>query len=278
MALKFKRINQEALSMTFISDVPTLDLYEFAQPYAADGWLKSDWPAGQSSILQWLPDNVRLAVDGSVELVLRRAPEGSERPYQSGEVQSALEATTGTWGWTVQTPEMWPGAVFGLFTFKSDWENQPWVEFDFEFVGADTTRVQLNIHMETASGQQVTLDNDGRDLVIIDLGFDASKDAHTYEITVTEEKAIFHIDGKIVGEFSGGDMPGGIWNIGPMNSYINLWAVQPKQEIWAGVWTDPPATLVARILGAEVRPGAYGSSYGTGLNRSDSSAHRAGGP
>lgn len=242
---------------------PALDLYEFSQPYSADGWLKSDWLAGQSSLLQWSPDNVRLTVDGSVELVLGRAPEGSMRPIQSGEVQSAETATTGTWSWTVQAPEMRSGAVFGLFTFKADWANQPWVEFDFEFVGGDTTRVQLNIHMENAAGEHVTLDNDGRNLVIVDLGFDASEAVHTYEVTVTEERAIFYIDGKVVGEFTSADMPGGIWNIGPMKSYINLWAVQPEQEIWAGVWTDPGEPLVARIMGAEVRAGEYGSIYQT---------------
>ncbi|TGN62043.1 glycosyl hydrolase family protein [Paracoccus liaowanqingii] len=240
---------------------PALDLFEFSQPYTSDGWLKSDWPAGQSSILQWSPDNVRLMADGSVALVLGRAPEGSNYSVQSGEVQSAETATTGTWSWTVQAPEMVSGAVFGLFTYKADWANQPWVEFDFEFVGGDTTRVQLNIHMENAAGEHVTLDNDGRNLVVVDLGFDASKEAHTYEVTVTEEKAVFYIDGKIVGEFTGADMPGGIWNIGPMKSYINLWAVQPAQEIWAGVWTDPGEPLVARIMGAEVRAGEYGSIY-----------------
>jgi serralysin len=240
---------------------PALDLFEFSQPYTSDGWLKSDWPAGQSSILEWSPDNVRLMADGSVELVLDRAPEGSNYSVQSGEVQSAETATTGTWSWTVQAPEMVSGAVFGLFTYKADWANQPWVEFDFEFVGGDTTRVQLNIHMENAAGEHVTLDNDGRNLVMVDLGFDASKGAHTYEVTVTEEKAVFYIDGKIVGEFTGTDMPGGIWNIGPMKSYINLWAVQPQQEIWAGVWTDPGEPLVARIMGAEVRAGEYGSTY-----------------
>uniref|UniRef100_UPI00396CE63E family 16 glycosylhydrolase n=1 Tax=Paracoccus sp. TaxID=267 RepID=UPI00396CE63E len=241
---------------------PALDLYGFWQSYGADGWLMSEWPAGQSSILQWSPDNVRVAADGGIELVLGRAPAGSDHPYQAGEVQSAQEATTGTWGWTVQAPEMAPGAVFGLFTYKSDWENQPWVEFDFEFVGADTTRVQLNIHMLNAAGEHVTLDQHGLKPVFIDLGFDASEGVHTYEVTVTEEKGVFYIDGKVVGEFTGANMPGGVWSIGPMKSYINLWSVQPEQEIWAGVWTDPGEPLVARILGAEVRPGEYGSSYG----------------
>lgn len=239
---------------------PALDLHGFWQSYDEDAWLMSDWPAGQSSILQWSPGNVRVAADGGVELVLDRAPEGSDRPYQAGEVQSAQEATTGTWSWTVQAPRMVPGAVLGLFTYRSDWKNQPWVEFDFEFVGADTTRVQLNIHMLNAAGEHVTLDHQGRRLVRVDLGFDAAEGVHTYEITVTGDKAVFYVDGRVVGDFSGADMPGGVWNIGPMKSYINLWAVQPSQELWAGRWSDPAEPLVARIAGADVRPGEYGSA------------------
>lgn len=247
--------------MTTIANDPALSVYGFWQAYPDDGWLMSEWPAGQSNILHWSADNVRVTTEGHVELVLGRAPVGSGFPYQAGEVQSAEAATTGTWSWTAQAPEMVPGAVFGLFTYKADWANQPWVEFDFEFVGADTTRVQLNIHMMNEKGEHITLDQHGQKPVFIDLGFDAAKGVHTYEVTVTDERAIFYIDGKVVGEFSGADMPGGVWQIGPMKSYINLWAVQPEQEIWAGKWVAPEAPLVATIIGAEVRAGEYGSNY-----------------
>ncbi|SCY88907.1 family 16 glycosylhydrolase [Paracoccus tibetensis] len=247
--------------MATTANDPALAVYGFWEPYPEDGWLMSDWPAGQSSILHWSTNNVRVTTDGNVELVLGKAPAGSDFPYHAGEVQSAESATTGTWSWTVQTPDMVPGAVFGLFTYKADWANQPWVEFDFEFVGSDTTRVQLNIHMLNEKGEHITLDHHGQKPIFIDLGFDASKGVHTYEVTVTEEKAIFYIDGKIVGEFSGADMPGGVWQLGPMKSYINLWAVQPEQEIWAGKWVAPEEPLVATIIGAEVRAGEYTSNY-----------------
>lgn len=217
--------------MVTVANDPALSVYDFWQAYPEDGWLMSDWPAGQSNILHWSADNVRVTTEGHVELVLGRAPDGSGFLYQAGEVQSAETAITGTWSWTVRAPEMVPGAVFGLFTYKADWANQPWVEFDFEFVGADTTRVQLNIHMVNEKGEHITLDQHGQKPVFIDLGFDAAEGVHTYEVTVTESGAIFYIDGKIVGEFSGADMPGGVWQIGPMKSYINLWAVQPEQEI-----------------------------------------------
>lgn len=75
--------------------------------------------------MQWSDDNVRVAADGAVELVLGRSPAGATRPYQGGKIQGAEVATTGTWGWTVQAPEMGPGGAFGMLTYKADRERQP---------------------------------------------------------------------------------------------------------------------------------------------------------
>ncbi|WP_052649924.1 family 16 glycosylhydrolase [Paracoccus sp. PAMC 22219] len=119
------------------------------------------------------------------------------------------------------------GAVFGMFTYKADWEHQPWVEFDFEFVSADTTKVQLAIHTEDAAGTHITLNDNGLQKSVIDLGFDATEGFHTYEVTVTDTATIFYFDGEIVARFSVADMPGGVWNVGPMKSYVDLWAVAP---------------------------------------------------
>lgn len=238
------------------------DLYELGDRYTENSWLVSDWAAGQSNILQWSTENVRIAADGAVELVLDRAPDGASRPYHGGEIQSAEVATTGTWNWTAQAPEMVAGAVFGMFTYKSDWKNQPWVEFDFEFIGGDTRRVHLDIHMEDEAGRHVTLTPEARKRAVIDLGFDGSEGQHHYEVTVTDRKAVFRVHGRAVAEFTSADIEGGHWNIGPMKSYVDLWAVPPAQESWAGEWDDPGDPLVARLSGAEVRPGDHD---GTGI-------------
>ena len=111
--------------------------------------------------MQWPDDNVRVGADGAVELVLGRSPARAARRYQCGAIRGAEVATTGTWGWTVQAPEMEPGEAFGMLTYKAVWEHQPWVELDFEFVGADTKKVQLAIHMEDAAGNHITLNDNG---------------------------------------------------------------------------------------------------------------------
>lgn len=232
--------------------------------FKSSDWLVSTWDAGQSSIMTWSRDNVRFNADGSTDFLLSKAPDGTTRPYLGGEIQSYEVATTGTWSWTAKAPQMVDGAVFGMFLYQEDYRNDPWLEYDFEFVGADTTKVQLNIHMEDAQGRHISLDQAKGGPVIVDLGFDAAtREAH-YEVTVTDRSATFRIDGKVVGQFDASDMPGGVWYSGPMKSLVDLWAVAPGQEAWAGDWTYPGTPLVATVDSYEIRPGEFTTSFHAG--------------
>lgn len=229
--------------------VPAQELPELARMGEALGpgqWLVSDWDAGQSARVRWHPDNVR-TVEDSVRIVLDTAPDAAERPLRGGEIQSGTVARTGTWTWRAKAPEMVPGAVFGLFLYQADHETHPWREYDIEFVGADTTKVQLNIHFETDDGRHVSLDMMRGGPVTVDLGFDAADGFHDYAITVRPEEAIFHIDGEEVGRFGPSDMPEETWSAGPLRAFVDLWAVAPPQEDWAGVWRAPAEPLVAEI-------------------------------
>lgn len=233
---------------------PQISLYSINQTAPADGWLMSDWAAGQTSIMNWEDQNVTKTSTGEVQLKLGAAPAGSSRPYNGAEFQSREIATTGTFSWTAQAPKMVDGAVFGMFSYKADWQNQPWTEFDFEFVGKDTTKVQLNIHMENASGQHISLAQALGRPVIVDLGFDASQGMHTYDVTVADNSATFRVDGRVVGVYGAKDMPGGVWQIGPQKSYVDLWCASGLDS-WTGKWAYNGTPLVARVQGADIRPG-----------------------
>ncbi|EYD76390.1 glycoside hydrolase, family 16 [Rubellimicrobium mesophilum DSM 19309] len=228
----------------------------------------SDWTAGQSSILKWSPNNVTWNSNtGTLNFTLDKAPRGSRLPYVSGEIESNQTAQTGTWSWTAQAPELTSGSIFGLFTYKADWANDPWLEFDFEFLGKDggdwdgdgdidINVVRLNIHMETASGQHVTLEDANGGPIKVNLGFDATEGQHTYAVTVTGTEAIFTVDGTEVGRYDATDMPGGTWINGEMKSFVNLWAVdtKPEMEAWAGKWTYPGHPLVGKVSAVEYAP------------------------
>jgi beta-glucanase (GH16 family) len=235
-------------AQTASADLPKLVRGGAAGP---DGWLVSDWDAGQSTLLRWHPGNV-FVEDGSLHFRLDRAPDGSARPLRGAEIQSGHAASEGTWSWRVKAPEMVPGAVFGLFLYKANHRKDPWREYDIEFVGADTTKIQLNIHFETEDGRHVSLDQARGEPVVVDLGFDAAEDFHDYAITVGVSEAVFLVDGEVVGRFGPDDMPEGTWSRGKLRSFVDLWAVAPAQEDWAGRWRWPGRPLVAELLEASV--------------------------
>jgi beta-glucanase (GH16 family) len=220
---------------------------------AEGGWLVSDWAAGQSSVLSWAPDHVR-AARGGVELVLDRAPVGAARPYAGGEVQTLASAALGTWRWAARAPRMASGAVFGMFAYRADHGGQPWIEFDWEFVGADTRRARINAHMERPGGQRVSWEQGrGWRPVVAELGFDAAEAVHLYEVAVAEGGAVFRVDGREVGRVGPRDMPGGAWVRGEMRGFANLWCADEALEGWAGRWTGA-GPLVARLEAMEVEP------------------------
>lgn len=237
-----------ALFCLLASPVQALDL--------GKDWTVSEWPAGQSSIMQWSSANVRPDEEG-IDLVLDSNPAsevGAEtRPFLGGEIQSKASAETGLWSWRARAPKMVEGAVFGMFLYRADHEKDPWREYDIEFVGAGTTEVELNIHFEDASGRHVSLLGGPKK---IDLGFDAAEGFHDYEIEVMAERAIFRIDGKIVGDFGPADVEGSVWSTGPLRSFVDLWAVQPAQAGWAGVWDWDGVPLTATLEAVSLPPAA----------------------
>lgn len=237
-------------------------------PLDSDDWLISDWPGWET--MQWSTDNVRVNDRGAIELSLGLADaDDGPRPYSGGEIQAHSVYETGQWSWTAQAPDMQPGAVFGMFLYQEDWQNDRWLEFDFEFVGEDTTKVQINVHMENANGEHITLAQANNNTpVIVDLGFDASQEAHVYGIELTGTSAIFTVDGQQVAEVGGEDMPGGVWYTGPVRSWVDVWAVPGWGEGWAGKFDYDGTPIVATIEGAtqpgEEMPSVAVQADGTG--------------
>lgn len=248
----------------------SIELVYPGQAMVPQGWYVSHWNVGQSRVLSWSTDNVRYTSTGNVELELSPAPLGSERAFVSGEVQSIASASTGTWSWTAQVPELVSGSVFGMFAYRADHFNDPWIEFDFEFLGRDggdfdgdgdidIHHVRLNIYMQTAFGDVITLEQtNGWQPVIVDLGFDATEGFHTYEMVVTGSEAVFVVDGAVIGRFGGSDMLYGTWTTGEMKGFANLWCVDPSLENWAGEWAYSGKPIVGTLSSMEVRPGELG--------------------
>ncbi|TNC52719.1 glycosyl hydrolase family protein, partial [Rubellimicrobium rubrum] len=225
----------------------SIELYSISQTPLQGGWLTSSWKSGQSTILEWQNDNVGKLADGTITLTLDKT--GVSNPWASGEIQSQDKDALGTWSWTAQAPKMVDGAVFGLFTYQADYRN-PWLEFDFEFVGADTTHVELAMHMAQPDG---SVRHHGQTVA---LGFDAARGFHDYAVTVTGTDATFTIDGKVVSVMDVSDLgPGAVWKTGEMKSYVDLWPADPRYNGWTGVWTGQAVPLTAYVRNAST-PGS----------------------
>lgn len=233
-----------------------LTIYLPGQPAPANGWLVSDWASGQSAITAWSGSHVRTAADGTTVLVLDDALAGAPKPFLGAEIQSDAVATTGTFAWIAEVPDMVDGAVFGMFAYRADHASDPWLEFDFEFVGDDTTQVQFTVHMEDASGHRITNLNK----TVVDLGFDAAEGLHSYEVVLTGTGAVFRANGEVLAYFSKADMPGGVWSTGALTSVVDLWAADSSYDEWTGGWTDPGVPLVATVAEASVRPSDLGGA------------------
>jgi hypothetical protein len=252
-------------------------------PLATEARQVSTWNAGQSSILKWSSGNVAWnSFDQTLDFLLSRAPSGSARPFLAGEFQSVETASTGTWGWTARVPDLVSGSVFGLTTYKANYNRDPWLEFDLEFLGADAGKyrdptsgdlrvdpdgnidgdgdidiyqVRLNIRMETRKLGHVTLEDATGAQVVVTLPFDLTEGQHSYDVKVMGSTASFTADGVVIGTFSSKDMPGGVWTSGAMKSFVNLWCVDPSQEGWAGTWTYPgDHRLVGKVSGVTYQP------------------------
>ncbi len=80
------------------------------------------------------------------------------------------------------------GVVSSFFTYTGESDKNPWDEIDIEILGKDTTKVQLNYY---TNGQ-------GNHEKMIDLGFDASQEFHTYGFDWQPDHITWYIDGKPV--------------------------------------------------------------------------------
>ncbi len=234
-------------------DFVTLD----GQTRGSEDYLISTWR--QSIYMEWAAAQVEHLGDTEFNLSLGETDDGF---LEGAEVQSAAVSDMGTWSWYAQAPDLDSGAVFAMFLYRADHNNDPWLEFDFEFIQGDTTSVQLAVHMEDENGTTYTVKE------IIELDFDASAGAHLYELDVTETETNFLIDNQIVWTANADIMPNNLWVSGDMKAFSSLWAAVTRPE-WAGAWEYGGTPMIAEFEGVgtpeySLFANTYEASYQSG--------------
>ncbi|MDX1541411.1 MAG: family 16 glycosylhydrolase, partial [Geminicoccaceae bacterium] len=97
----------------------------------------------------------------------------------------------------------------------------PHDEIDFEWLGRDTTEVQVNYFV----------DGQGRHERMIDLGFDAAEDFHVYGFEWRRDAVRWYVDCKLVHEVTSADGP---MPRAPGRMYVHLWNGNDSVNDWLG--------------------------------------------
>lgn len=132
-----------------------------------------------------------------------------------------------------------PGLITGMFLHR----NSPHQEIDFEFLGKDTSRVLINVFYNPGNaGAKLEYGYRGTP-VLINLGFDASKEFHLYEIEWSTHRIRWIVDGHLKYERV-------LWNPTPipdlpMEFNINLW--HSRSEELAGKLDSSQLPAISEI-------------------------------
>ena len=80
------------------------------------------------------------------------------------------------------------GVVSSFFTYTGPSDSNPWDEIDIEFLGRDTTKMQLNYFTDGVGDHEY----------MHDLGFDASEEFHTYAFEWLPDSITWYVDGEAI--------------------------------------------------------------------------------
>jgi len=155
------------------------------------------WGNGNPFNCFWHKENTPMD-GGDLELVIDNSPNpaADKYPYAGGEVRTKKTYGYGHYECVMKAIKN-DGVVSSFFTYTGPWDGDPWDEIDFEVLGKDSTKVQLNYWRNGKGGHEK----------MIDLGFDASEDFHTYAFDWTPGKIVWYVDGKEVYRHEGSDVP-----------------------------------------------------------------------
>jgi endo-1,3-1,4-beta-glycanase ExoK len=197
-----------------------LDTYNTALWHKADGWTNGDpFDCG------WQADNV--IFDGGV-MTLQIDDTGcpcNKRDYASGEYRSNGHYRYGTYTVRMKAVAQ-SGVVSSFFIYTGPSEGNPWDEIDIEITGNRPTQLQTNYYTNGVGGHEA----------VIDLGFDASADFHTYRIEWLPDEINWYVGDPPVlihsEDGSNGELPTTSGRI-----MMNFWPGTDTVNAWLGEFT-----------------------------------------
>lgn len=158
-----------------------LDEYDSAMFEIADGWSN-----GHMFDCTWRKDNLTFS-DGIMRLTIDSDGENAKPKWSGSEYRSREFYSYGLYEVRMK-PIKNNGVVSSFFTYTGPSDNNPWDEIDIEFLGKDTSKMQLNYFTNGIGNHEY----------MHDLGFDAADDFHTYAFEWLPDSITWYVDGEAI--------------------------------------------------------------------------------
>ena len=207
---------------SFVENFDDLDKKRW---YVSDGWSNGD-----HQNCTWSKEQVSLA-DGKLKLGFLKQ-KTKDREHACAEVQTHRRFSYGTYEVRLKAAAG-SGLNTGFFTFIGPVHKQPHDEIDFEVLGKDPSKVQLN--------QYVNGKNIG-DEKLVDVPGGADKDFHDYAFVWEKDRIAWYLDGELVGEATDpAKLPSHASKI-----YLSIWGSDTLKS-WMGAFASPAAPVAAEV-------------------------------
>lgn len=190
------------------------DGFYAANGYGNGGVFHCVWNGGNAQVTDGLMNLSVTAADGGYYGAEYR----SERNYGYGYYSVSMKAARCS------------GVISSFFTYT----NRPWDEIDIEFLGNNTTAIQLNYYTNGAGGHEF----------LYELGFDGAAGFHEYGFDWQPDSITWYVDGKAVYRATE-NVPSAAGKI-----MMNVWNTTGVDE-WAGAFDETalPATAQYAWIG-----------------------------
>ncbi|MBY0406859.1 MAG: family 16 glycosylhydrolase [Rickettsiales bacterium] len=199
-----------AEDLPFFLPYPKIDTNRW---YIAHGWAN-----GWVQSCEWRKENLK-GEDKNLRITLSDNG-GKVHPIGCGEMQSKQRYHYGMYSARIRAAKG-SGLNTAFFTYIGPAQGvKAHDEIDFEFLGKDTTMVQLNYYV---GGKP-------QDPQLIKLGFDASEDFHDYHFVWEPTRITWFVDKKKVYETK----PGAKLPTLPSKIFVTLWSGSEKVNDWLG--------------------------------------------
>jgi endo-1,3-1,4-beta-glycanase ExoK len=207
------------------SFVDNFDSFDARRWFISDGWNN-----GKHQNCTWSKKQVSQS-DGKLTLTFE-ARKLKDRDHVCGEVQTRKRFGYGTYEIRMKAAAG-SGLNTGFFSFIGEADKQPHDEIDFEVLGKDPSKVQLN---QFVGGKDVGEEK------LVPVAGGADQDFHDYAFVWEKDRIRWYVDGKLMGEATDpAKIPTHASKI-----FMSLWGSDTLKS-WMGPFSDTGSPVTAEI-------------------------------